>query len=112
LKYLKTLSQTPYIGIVKGFFNGNIVGYDAAGYAIRVAQNYDCLISKVKGTVWSQAKCIAQGLNSNVDYACTNAMTNAILNNFSELFGLLSGILSCHFASMFIILSIYLGIRH
>ena len=48
LKYLKTLSQTPFIGIVKGFFNGNGVGYDVTGYA----ENYDCLISKVKVTVW------------------------------------------------------------
>ena len=74
MNYLKTLSQTPFIGIVKGFFNGNGVGYDVTGYA----ENYDCLISKVKVTVWSYAKCIAQGLvfclNSNVDYACTNAM--------------------------------------
>jgi hypothetical protein len=53
LNYLKTLSQTPFIGIVKGFFNGNGVGYDVTGYASRGAENYDCLISKVKVTVWS-----------------------------------------------------------
>ena len=44
-----SLSQTPFIGIVKGFFNGNSVGYDIGyafdviGYASRGAENYDCL---------------------------------------------------------------------
>jgi hypothetical protein len=45
LKYLKSLSQTPFIGIVKGFFNGNGFGYDV--YVSRGAENYDFLISKV-----------------------------------------------------------------
>jgi hypothetical protein len=60
LKYLKTLSQTPFIGIVKGFFNGNGVGFDIGyafdvnGYASRGAKNYDCLIFRVllSVTVW------------------------------------------------------------
>ena len=68
MNYLKTLSQTPFIGIVKGFFNGNGVGYDVTGYA----ENYDCLISKVKVTVWSYAQGLVFCLNSNVDYAFTN----------------------------------------
>ena len=57
-----SLSQTPFIGIAKDFFNGNGVGYDIGyafnvlGYASRGAENYGCLISMVllsKVTVWS-----------------------------------------------------------
>ena len=65
--------------------NINGVGYDI-GYAFDVitsrgAENYDCLLSGVllsKLTVCSWAKSIEQGLlfslNSDVDYACRNAM--------------------------------------
>ena len=48
-----SLSLTPFIGIVNGFFNGYCNGYDI-GYAVYVigygswgAENYDCLISRV-----------------------------------------------------------------
>jgi hypothetical protein len=41
------------MGIVKGFFNGNGFGYDVTRYVSRGAENYDCLISKVKGTLSS-----------------------------------------------------------
>ena len=53
LEYLKTLSQTPFMGIVKSFFNGIGFGYDVTRYVSRGAENYDCLISKVKGTLLS-----------------------------------------------------------
>jgi hypothetical protein len=49
-----SLSLTPFIGIVKGFFDGNGVGYDIGyafdviGYISGCAENYDCL----NGMVW------------------------------------------------------------
>jgi len=45
-------AMTKYIDI-ESFFNGNGFGYDVTGYVRRCAENYDCLISKVKGTLSS-----------------------------------------------------------
>jgi hypothetical protein len=63
------------------------------------------IISATNGCVVTSF-CVSEGLvfflNSNVDYACKNAILNGILNKFPYFVGHLSGKLSCHFASMVI----------